>query len=273
MFRSALPPTRSHNSFIIGFGPLNINVSVMTGTESTQVARSEFCNIDGELHPVGRCSYIKDTGEVIDAASSRSVARYAFDADTNTWVLLQDYEVEECTMPKKVAQVITFVPLNKLSANYLTIGLAQVRAKTSGLKGGQREYAERAFDLFLAGLAKKKVAALVKVALRGPAQFAAITPEGDLLWLQPSDGIRQPAVRATFKHGEAELGLMSALIDTIGTDTPDLVDDTAQKVTEYVARKAKNNGVAVASEAKDAPVITDLFAALSGAVDAAKAVK
>ena len=272
MFRNALPPTRSHNSFTIGFGPLNIQVSVMTGTESTQVARSEFITgEDGELHPVGRCSYDKVTGEVL--ADGVSAQRYAFDADTNTWVLLQDYEVEECTMPKKVAEVITFVPLSKLSANYLTIGMAQVRAKTSGMKGAQKQYAERAFDLFLTGLAKKKVAALVKVALRGPAQFAAITPEGDMLWLQPSDGIRQPAVRASYSHDSREVDLMSALIDTIGTGTPDLVDDTAQKVTEYVARKAKDKGVPVVEKAKDEPVITDLFAALSGAVDAAKAVK
>lgn len=271
MHRKALSPTRSHNSFTIGFGPLNLTVSVLTGTESTAVARSEFITVDGELHPVGRCSYDKVTGEVLpDGVSAH---RYAFDADTASWVLLQDYEIEECTMPKKLAEVITFVPLNKLSANYLTIGLAQVRAKTSGLKGAQRDYAERAFDLFLTGLAKKKVAALVKVALRGPAQFAAITPEGDLLWLQPSDGIRQPAVRPTFNHDGRETDLMLSLIGTIGTGTPVLLDDTAQKVTEYVARKAKSDGVTPVTESKEAPAMTDLFAALSGAVDAAKAVK
>lgn len=271
MHRKALPPTRSWNSFTIGFGPFHVTVSVLTGTESTQVARSEFLTVNGELHPVGRCAYDKITGEVLPEGVN--ALRYAYDATTESWVLLQDYEIEECTMPKKLAEVITFVPLTKLSANYLPIGAAQVRAKTTGMKGAQKAYAERAFDLFLTGLAKKKVAALVKVALRGPAQFAAITPEGDLLWLQPSDGIRQPAAHSSFNHDEREVGMMLSLIDTIGTGTPVLLDDTAQKITEYVARKAQSNNVTPVTESEEAPAMDDLFAALSGAVAAAKAAK
>ena len=276
MFRTAPAPTRTHNSFTISFGLLNIPVSVMTGTEETAVKRSEFCNIDGELHPVGRIAYIKDTGEVIDDGSSRSVSRYAYDVATDSWVMLQDYEIEECTMPKKVAEVLTFVPMAKLYQAYLPIGLAQVRAKTSGLKGAQRTHAERAFGLFLAGLKQRKVAALVKVALRGPARFAAITPEGDLLWLQASDGVRASAPIAPAVYTDQEMALVGNLIDTVGKGTPVIVDDTAQKITEFVADKAlrlaEGRPEVVATD-EGSVELPDLMAALSASIDAAKASK
>lgn len=239
MFRKAPAPSRSHNSFTVSCGLLNIPVSVMTGTEETAVKRSEFAVIDGELHSVGRIAYVKDTGEVIDDGSSRSVNRYAFDSTTNQWVLLGDHEIEACTMPKKVAEVITFVPLSKLYNSYLPIGLAQVRARTSGLKGAQRAQSERAFGLFLAGLKDRKVAALVKVALRGPARFAAITPDGDLLWLQASDGVRASAPVTPAVYTAQEMSLVGNLIDTVGKSAPVIIDDTAEKISEFVADKAQ----------------------------------
>ncbi|NBZ97025.1 MAG: hypothetical protein EBR40_11490, partial [Proteobacteria bacterium] len=107
MFRTAPAPTRASNSFSIAFGLLNIPVSVYTGTEETAVKRSEFVAINGEQHPVGRCSYDKVTGEVIGDDSPYSVVRHAYDAATDTWVPLYDHEIEQCTMPKKVAEVIT----------------------------------------------------------------------------------------------------------------------------------------------------------------------
>jgi len=275
MFRTAPAPSRSSNSFTLSLGLLHLPLSVLTGTEETAVKRSEFRTIDGVLHPVGRMSYDKVTNEVIEDPQG-CVVRHAHDAGTDTWVPLSDDEMENCTMPKKVAEVITFVPLTKLHQAYLPIGLAQVRAKTTGLKGAQKEHAQRAFGLFLAGLKARKVAALVKVALRGPARFAAITPEGDLIWLQASDGIRQGQDLPKIVYSANELSLVGTLIDTIGTGTPVIVDDTAQRITEFVADKAQRlaAGRPAPVIVDEAPsVVPDLMAALCASIDAAKASK
>lgn len=268
MFRTAPAPSRSTNSFTVSLGLLHIPVSVFTGTEETAVKRSEFVTVDGELHPVGRTSYDKITSQVIDDDSGLSVQRYAYDVATDSWVMLTDWEIEQCTMPKKVAEVLTFVPLTKLATSYLAIGMAQVRAKTTGLKGAQKAHAERAFGLFLAGLKARKVAALIKVALRGPARFAAITPDGDLLWLQASDGVRESAPLPKAVYTEQEMALVGTLIDTVGKSAPVIVDDTAQRITQYVAEKAERAGRPVAEPINDdLPVQEDLIAALVGSID------
>lgn len=269
MFRTANAPTRSHSSFTVSLGLVQIPLSVMTSMEDTTVKRSEFTTVDGELHPVGRTAYDKVTGEVMTDVP----VRYAQDPTSGTWVILTDDEIAECTMPKGVAEVVTFVPLAKLHQAYLTTGVAQVRAKTSGMKGAQADHAKRAFGLFLAGLRERKVAALVKVALRGPAKFAAITPDGDLLWLQPADGIRQPAPMDPVKFSKEETALMGSLIDTLGIGTPELTDDTAAKVLAFVTAKAAAGGVAPVTDTPAPAQHDDLFAALSASIDAAKASK
>lgn len=273
MFRNAPAPTRSSNSFTIGFGLLNIPVSVYTGTEETQVKRSEFTVAEnGEMHAVGRVAYDKVTNAVIEDPNT-AVGRYAQDEATGKWVLLTDEEIAACTMPKGVAEIVAFVPLANLHKAYLTIGMAQVRAKTSGMKEAQKGLAQRTFGLLLAGLRERKVAALVKVALRGPARFAAITPEGDLLWLIASDGIRQSKDLGVNTYTEQEMALVGNLIDAIGKGTPVITDDTADKVRAYVATKAAQDGMTVPVAEAEAPLQDDLFAALSASIDMAKASK
>jgi non-homologous end joining protein Ku len=269
MFRTAPAPTRASNSFTIGFGLLNIPVSVLTGTEETAVKRSEFVTVEGALHPVGRVPYDKVTNEVIEDAAS-NVVRHAHDEASGKDVPLSDDEIAACTMPKGIAEIVSFVPLSKLHQSYLTIGLAQVRARTSGLKEAQKAQAQRAFGLLLTGMREAKVVALVKVALRGPARFAAITPDGDLLWLQASDGIREAQPMTPQVYSDNELSLVSTLIDTIGKGTPVITDDTAAKITEYVASKAAGVDTPV-SEPLAEPTQIDMMSVLSASIDAAKA--
>jgi non-homologous end joining protein Ku len=251
MHRIAQAPSRSHNSFTLSFGLLNLNLSVLTGTEDTKIVRKEFLNAPDGLHEVGRCSYDKATSEVLDD-NSPSVMKYAWDEATQTWVMLSDWEIEQATFPKKVANIATFVPLTKLRQQYLVKGMAQVRAKTSGLKGAQVVQAQHAFSLLLSAMKQRKVAALICVGLRGPAQYAAITPEGDLLWLHPADGIRQPAPLPVSLHSDAELNMAMALIDAVGVETPILIDTTAHAVATYVAAKAQRM-----AEGKDEPVVVE----------------
>jgi len=143
-----------------------------------------------------------------------------------------------------------------------------VRAKTSGMKAAQSSVANKSFALFLAGMKQRKVAALIKVSMRGPARFAAITPDGDMLYLQPSDGIRQAKAMDMGMVNPTELDLVGQLIDTIGKGTPELVDDTAAKVREYVAVRAQ--GMEIGYPVSEPSVDIDLFASLSASISAAK---
>lgn len=267
MYRTAEAPYRAHSSFVISFGLVNIPVGVYTGTEDTQVRRQEFRPVDGQLHEVGRLPYDKDTGDPVD---NSVIVRMAYDGATDTWVALRDDEIAACTMPKGAADIITFVPMDELHKAYLTVGLAQIRARTSGLKGAQKVHAERAFSLLLAGLRERNVAALVKVALRGPAKFAAITPDGDLFWLQPTDGIREPARLPDVTFSLDELSLAVALVDTIGISVPPIVDDTAQKVSEYVAKKAQGQPEVLPEQPVDKNA-EDLMAAMRRSIEQAQA--
>ena len=201
-------------------------------------------------------------------AAFRPEPAWTYDEATGQWVTLSNEEIANCTMPKGVAEILAFVPLDKLHKAYLTTGLAQVRAKTSGMKAAQSSVANKSFALFLAGMKQRKVAALIKVSMRGPARFAAITPDGDMLYLQPSDGIRQAKAMDMGMVNPTELDLVGQLIDTIGKGTPELVDDTAAKVREYVAVRAQ--GMEIGYPVSEPSVDIDLFASLSASISAAK---
>jgi non-homologous end joining protein Ku len=269
MYRLAQAPSRSHNSFTLSFGLLNLNLSVLTSTEETRVVRKEFLSAPDGLHEVGRCAYDKATGEVLDD-NSPSVMKYAWDEATQQWVMLSDWEIEQATFPKKVAKVANFVPLTKLRQQYLVKGMAQVRAKTSGLKGAQVAQVQHTFSLLLSAMKERKVAALIHVGLRGPATYAAITPDGDLLWLHPADGVRKEAALPISLHSKQEMEMACALIDTVGVHTPILIDATAQAVNKYVAEKAQRMAAGkpepVQTDDDVTPVTESLLAALAQSI-------
>jgi non-homologous end joining protein Ku len=264
MFRSASEPTRSNNSFVLAFGLINVPLAVYTGTEETRVARQEFVNGDVD-RPVGRAAIDKTSGKIVE---SSSIVRMAT-ATSGALVPLGDDEIAACTMPKGVAEVVAFVPLDELFQAYLTENVAQVRAK--GDKPAIKAANETAFAVLLAGMAEKGVAALVKVSLRGPARYAAITPEGDLYTLYSADQVREPRDLPKVKVQPEHVLLACNLIETIGVHTPCVTDDTAAAVQEYVNNKAV--GVAPVTAPLSEPNITDLMGQLSASIDAAKAAR
>ena len=230
----AKEPSRSTGTITLSWGLLNIPLSVYTGTEDTSVRRKEF--VDGQVdHPAGRAVIDKTTGEVID--SSR-VVRMA-EASNGSFVVLDDDEMAACTGDRNVAEVLTFVPNSEL-LNYVPNKLMQVRPHRT--KGIPDPAASKAFSLFVQALSSMGVSALVKVAMRGPAQYALVTATGDMIFVHSTDGVRKPIPMGLVPVEPQEQDMAINLIQAIGvTSTPRLPDVTAQAVGEYVDSKAKGN--------------------------------
>lgn len=228
----AKEPTRSSAKITLSWGLLNIPLSAYTGTEETAMKRKEF--VDGKVdHPAGRAVIDKTTGEVID--SSR-VVRMA-EASNGTYVVLTDDEVSSCTGVRNVAEVLTFIKNDDIF-NYMPSKLMQVRPhKTKGIPDFA---AQKAFSLLISAMASQKVSALVKVALRGPAQYAILTATGDLLFVHPSDGVRKPLPMGLVQTSQEEQEMASKLLSSVGIagNPPHLPDVTAQEIGQFVDAKA-----------------------------------
>ena len=256
--RTAPAPTRATTNVVLTAGMLNIHLSVFTSVEQTAVQRREFFNGNADIS-VGRAPIRRDTGEVIEQADVTRMAQ----ADNGTWVLLADDEVEAATGAAGGCEVVTFVPV-KDAGQYLIDGLYQVRPKADK-RGGAAQTA--AFTLLLAGMAARKVNALVKVKMRGAPRYALLTATGDLLMIVTADGIREALPLPDVKPAKADVVMVTNLIDAIGIGAPVVIDDAAPKVRAYVNNKAKS---APAPTSKPAPVV-DLADVLQQSIDAAKA--
>lgn len=258
-------PARAHTSFTLAWGMVTIPLGVYTGTEATRISRKEFILGDkGQLVEVGRSPIRKDDGTVVE---SGDVGRYA-QAFNGEWVLLTDDEIANCTSPRGLAELVAFVPVKNVG-QYLAEGQGQVRPKAS--KGKTDAAAERAFALLTTVMAKQKVVALVKVAMRGPARYALLDSNGILTYIYTADAIREAApVNSTFTFSKDELALATMLVEAVGVDTPVLTDDTAPVVQEFVNAKSSGKPATVVP-APDTTV--DLMAALQASVAANKASK
>jgi DNA end-binding protein Ku len=255
-------PTRAHTSFTIGWGLLSIPVSVYTGTESTRVARKEFTmNTDGEWIPVGRSPIRTDTGEVIDSAG---VTRRA-QATSGEWVTLTDDDIADATsVIRGVGNVECFIKVTDVG-RYLVEGQSQVRPRRE--KGKSNPAAEKAFALLLKAMKSRKVVALIKVALRGPARYALLDSEGTLSLILTADAIREQRPMDPVSISDAELAMAQSLIDAVGVARPVLTDTNAPLVQAWVDAKA--TGVVPATVATPEPVI-DVMAAIQASIDAAQ---
>jgi Ku protein len=258
-------PQRASNSFTLAFGVLNIPLSVYTGTEQTRVARKEFLIEGDEWIPVGRSPIRQDTGAVIP---SDSVVR-AVEASNGVRVIVTDDDIADATsLVKGVGDIVTFVPVKDVGV-YLAEGQVQVRPQA--VKGKANPSAEKAFALLLSTMKKKKVVALVRVALRGPARHGLLHSDGTFVFVHTADQIREPRPLVESKFSDAELNLAAALIDAVGTSTPVLTDDTAPAVRAFVEAKAA--GIPAPAKAQVDAIPVDIMAALSASIDAAKAGK
>jgi non-homologous end joining protein Ku len=263
---TAESPSRAHTSFVLSWGMFAIPVGVYTGTEKTAVVRKEYA--EGNVaRPVGRIAYDKTAvaaDGTIKALDTTEVVRMA-EASNGAWVELTDDEIADCTSPKGLGEIVTFVPV-KDTGVYLAADLYQVRPKRE--KGKASPAAEKAFGLLLAAMAKRKVQALVKVALRGPARYALLDAEGNLTFVHTCDAVRRPIPLETPKVTPAEVNLAVALIDAVGIDTPVITDDTAAAVRTYVDAKAK--GIPAPAKPAAPAIRDDIMATLEASIAASK---
>ncbi len=256
-------PTRAHTSFTLSWGLMSIPVSVYTGTQATRVARSEFVQVDEQWIPVGRSPIRKDTGEVIDTAD---VVRRA-EASNGAWVELTDDEIADATsIVRGQGTIECFIPVKNVG-RYLAEGQAQIRPQMT--KGKANPAAEKAFALLLKAMKGRKVVALVRVALRGPARYGLLNSEGVLTLVYTADQIREHRSFNVASLSDPEIAMAEALIDAVGVDTPLLVDTNAPLVQQFVDGKAKGQPV---PEAKAQPVMVDVMAALEASIEAAKGI-
>lgn len=259
MYTNLAPcPERSTTSFTLSWGLLNIPLSVYTGTEEVRVARKEYTKTSqGALQPVGRVSINKTTGAIIDRAAVVKMA----EATSGAWVELSDEEIALATQERGLATVESFIAAKHVG-DYLTEGLMQVRPKR--VKGKTDPSGAKALVLLLDAMKARKVVALVKIALRGPARYALLDAEGSLQFVVTADAIRHPIDLPTAVVSKQERDLALMLIDSVGVSHPTLTDDTAATVQAFVDAKAA--GSAPAAPAAPAPT-SDLLAALMASVD------
>src|SRR5215467_1251562 len=258
-------PGRATTSFSLSWGLLSIPVSAYTSVEETRVARSEFIEDNGVDVPVGRSPIRKDTGEVIDSAD---VIRKA-EAASGVWVTLTEDEIRDCTaIEPGVANIITFVP-RKAVGDYLAQTLYQVRPQN--IKGKPIPAAIKALDLLFDAMKTRKVVALIKVALRGPARYGLLDPDGFLTLVATHDQLRQPRALLHVEHSKAERDLALSLIDAVGIDCPVLTDETAPVVQAFVDAKA--GGTKPPTPKAPTPLADDIMAVLQASVTASKEAK
>lgn len=262
--RTAPAPTRATSSVVLSAGLINIPLSVYTSVESTSVTRKEFFAGNPDIS-VGRVPIRRDNDTVIDTADITRMAQ----AEDGTWVILTDEEIVAAAGLTGGCEVVTFVPV-KDAGQYLTDGLYQVRPKNDK-KGGAA--ATAAFNLLLAGMAHRKVHALVKFALRGAPRHALLTATGDLLLIATADAIRAELPMPAVKPSKAELDMVVSLIDAIGIETPVVTDDTSLHVRAYVSAKARKGGAKSAPTAPAAAPVIDLAERLQASIVAANAAK
>jgi non-homologous end joining protein Ku len=253
-------PTRATTSITVSAGMLNIQLGVYTATEETRVVRKEFYNGDPNV-PIGRAPIRKDTEQVVHQTDVVRMAQ----ATNGSWVALDDDEIAACTSPKGVAEIISFVPVKDFG-QYLTEKLYQVRPKVE--KGKPSRPATQALALLFAGMKSLKVGALLQLAMRGPARYAILTYEGDLLMVLTADAIRKPIpLDDDFRFTKTEVGMATSLIEAIGIDAPIVTDDTAPVVQAYVDSKA---GGAPKATVQAPAAIDNLMDAFQASIDAAK---
>jgi DNA end-binding protein Ku len=245
-------------------GLINIPLSVFTATETTAVTRKEFLNGDPNI-PVGRAPIRKDTEAIVHTAD---VTRMV-EADNGTWVTLTDDEVAGCVGAPGGCEVVSFVPV-KDAGRYLTDGLYQVRPKVDK-RGGAA--ATAAFSLLLAGMAARKVHALVRITMRGTPRYGLLTVEGDLLMIATADNVREALPLPDHKPSKAEVTMVCSLIDAIGIESPTVVDDASPKVRAFVNEKAGPGNVTAIKSAAPLSAPVDLTEMLTASIEAAKAAK
>ncbi len=209
--------------------------------------------------------YNKSTGESVEADEIVTKAM----ASSGELVELTDDEIAAITGDRDgQAPIETFIPLaSLLDGTYVVESIQQIRAPK--MKVGSRKVENvaggKALNLLLQAMATEQVAALVKVALRSAARYAAILPDGRLAILAFAEQVRQP-LPLPGEPSEAEVQMALALVRSVGVSKPVLTDTTGAALQAYVDSKATGaEPVEVVEVASTEPVI-DLMAALAASL-------
>ena len=117
-------PQRASNSFTLAFGVLNIPLGVYTGhrRDSGQPQGVPRRRLADPRRAAARSARTR-------ARSSPPTGSSAWPRRSNgAWVVLTDDEIADCTTPKGVGDIVTFVPVKDVGT-YLAQDMAQVRPK------------------------------------------------------------------------------------------------------------------------------------------------
>lgn len=270
-------PTRATNNITLRFPPLvSLDVQFFTATEDTKVVeRHTYHRTTNE--EVGYLKVIKATGQAI---SNDDIAMKVMVGEK--LVELTDLEMLAATsgtaVDKGDVEVLTFVPVEAIGAKYLvdTGRLYQVRPapKEVGKKKVPDAKAQHLFMLMLASLEQHKVAALLRVGLRGTARHALLCADGMVRFVHYPDEVRAALELPNVEISAGELEAFGQLIEAIGTTTPDLVNDAKDAINEcLIAKAAGLEATPVVQRVAPEAEVVDLTAALAASVAAAQAKK
>lgn len=270
-------PSRATNNIRLGLGLMSIEVQLFTATEETKpVERHQHVRSTG--NPVGYKKYDKVTGDLV---ADGDIANMVVVDDA--LIELTDDEILSATagaaVDKGNVEIQEFVPLAALDSEFLvdTGRLYQVRPalrKISDRKKVPDVRANTLFNLMMAVMADRQVAALFRVGLRGSARYCVLTPDAHVRFLYFPDEIRAPLPVPAEEFGDKDFTEMGMLIDVLTVDElPELTNDAKEAITEFLAQKAAGKTPAVPVATAPEAVVLDLSAALEASLAAAKTTK
>jgi non-homologous end joining protein Ku len=111
----------------------------------------------------------------------------------------------------------------------------------------------------------------VSIALRGPAKFAAIMPDGTMHTLHFANGVRETLPFPDVALPAGAEAMADQLIDLVGIDLPSIEDSVSGTVQAFIDAKAGGTTPPPAPAA--ASVDNDVMGSLLASIDAAKATK
>lgn len=269
-------PTRATNRIVLRLGLLSLPVQLFTATEDTKpVERHTFHRTtDAEI---GYLKVIKATGKPV---ASEDVAMKVLVGEK--LVELTDEEMLAATagtaVDKGDVEIETFVPVAAIGDKYLVDSdrLYQVRPapRDVGKKKVPDVQANKVFALMMATLAENGLAALLRVGLRGTARHAVLMADGYVRFLFYPDEVRAELPIPEVELSDGERAQFGALVDAIGTTTPDLVNHAREEIAECLAAKAAGlTATPVVVDDESEAEVLDLTAALAASVEAAQAKK
>lgn len=262
--RSGTVPTRG-TGLTVGFGIVQIPLTIYAGTDAGAKVKRNMFTTDG--NPIGNMRYDKATGEPYEGEVVKKVT-----IDATTVVDLTDEEVAAVTggIVADTGTIETFVPLSALGSTYIVTAVNQVRPQL--LQKAGRKFpnpgAERSFVLLCEAMAEAGVAGLVKVAMRGPARYFALTPDGRLLALAFAEEVRADLPMPDVELTDDERAMAQQLIAAVGTDTPVLADEAGVKLMAYVEAKAAGGDTITTVEAPPVAESSSLADALAASLAA-----